>query len=70
MMPHERTKWLAVEQGLVTMGVEDPAEGWKKMIERLDKRVAEERGRSGFVAVDAYADKRGSHLERGWYWGK
>jgi hypothetical protein len=40
------------------------------MVERLDKRAAEERERSGFVAVDAGADKRGSHLRRGWYWGK
>jgi hypothetical protein len=36
----------------------------------LDKRAAEERERSGWVAVDADADKRGSHLRRGWYWGK
>ena len=40
------------------------------MIERSDNRVAEERERSGFVAVDADADKRGSHLGRGWYCGR
>ena len=70
LMPHQRAKWLAAEQGLGTMGVEDTAQGRKKMVERLDKRAAEERERSGFVAVDAGADKRGSHLRRGWYWGK
>ena len=40
------------------------------MVGRLDKRAAEERDQSGFVAVDAESDKRGSHLRRGWYWGK
>jgi REP element-mobilizing transposase RayT len=70
VMPHQRAKWLAAEQGLAAMGVEDTVEGRKKLVERLDKRAAEERERSGFVAVDADADKRGSHLRRGWYWGK
>jgi putative transposase len=70
LMPHQRAKWLAAKQGLAAMGVEDMVEGRKKLVERLDKRAAEERERSGFVAVDADADKRGSHLRRGWYWGK
>jgi REP element-mobilizing transposase RayT len=70
VMPHQRAKWLAAEQGLAVMGVEDTVEGRKKLVERLDKRAAEGRERSGFVAVDADADKRGSHLRRGWYWGK
>jgi len=70
LMPHQRAKWLAAGQGLAIMGVEDSVEGRKKMIERLDKRAVEERERSGWVAVDAEADKRGSHLRRGWYWGK
>ena len=70
LMPHQRAKWLAAEQGLATMGVDDTAEGRKQMVERLDKRAAEERAQSGFVAVAADADKRGSHLRRGWYWGK
>ncbi|MFM8831397.1 MAG: transposase [Spartobacteria bacterium] len=70
LMPYQRAKWLAAEAGLATMGVDDTAEGRQKMVERLDKRAAEERERSGFVVVDADADKRGSHLRRGWYWGK
>ena len=70
LMPHQRAKWLAAEQGLAAMGVEDSVEGRKKLVERLDRRAAEERERSGWVAVDADADKRGSHLRRGWYWGK
>ena len=40
------------------------------MVGRLDKRAAEEREQSGFLAVDAESDKRGRHLRRGWYWGK
>lgn len=40
------------------------------MAKRLDERVTEERERSGLVTVDADADKRGSHLQRAWYWGK
>jgi|GEM_PF-62435 len=70
LMPHQRAKWLAAEQGLAAMGVEDTVEGRKKLVERLDKRAAEEREQSGWVALDADADKRGSHLLRGWYWGK
>jgi REP element-mobilizing transposase RayT len=70
LMPHQRAKWLAAEQGLAAMGGEDSAEGRKKVIERLDKRAAEERERSGWVTVDAAEDKRGSHLRRGWYWGQ
>jgi len=70
LMPHQRAEWLAAEQGLATMGIEDTVEGRKKMVERLDKRAAEEREQSGFVVVDADADRRGSHLRRGWYWGK
>ena len=70
MMPHQRAKWLAAEQGLAAMGVEDTVDGRKMLFERLDKRAAEERERSGWVTVDADADKRGSHLRRGWYWGK
>ena len=42
----------------------------EKTVESLDKPAAEEREQSGFVAVDADADKRGSHFRRGWYWGK
>lgn len=70
LMPHQRAKWLAAEQGLAMMGVADTAEGRGKLVERLDKRVAGERERSGFVAADADVDGRGSHLRRGWYWGK
>jgi putative transposase len=69
VMPHQRAKWLAAGRGLAAMGVEDTVEGRKKLVERLDKRAAEERERR-WVAVDADADKRGSHLRRGWYWGK
>jgi putative transposase len=68
LMPQQRTKWLEAEQGLATMGVEDTVEECKKMVGCLDKRAAEEREQSGFV--DAESDKRGSHLRRGWYWGK
>lgn len=70
LMPYQRAKWLAAEVGLATMGVDDTAEGRQKMVERLDKRAADECERSGLVVVDADADKRGSHLRRGWYWGK
>jgi REP element-mobilizing transposase RayT len=70
LMPYQRAKWLAAEHGLATMGVEDTADGREKMAKRLDERVTEERERSGLVTVDADADKRGSHLRRGWYWGK
>ncbi len=61
---------MAAEQGLATIGVEDTVAGRKRMVNRLDERAAEEREQSGFVAVDADADKRGSHLRRGWYWGE
>ena len=40
----------------------------KQMVEHLDHRALEE-GKSGFVAIEEVADKRKSHLRRGWYWG-
>ena len=69
LAPHQRPEWLAAERGLTFLGVGDDLAGRRALVERLDRRAAEERERSGWVVVDAAADKRGSHLKRGWYWG-
>jgi putative transposase len=68
-LPHQRAKWLAAEKGLSILGVEDTVEGRRCLVERLDLRALQEREQSGWVALDAAADQRGSHLRRGWYWG-
>lgn len=66
---HQRPKWLAAERGLSFLGVADDVAGRRALVERLDRRAAAERDQSGRVPVDAEADRRGSHLRRGWYWG-
>jgi hypothetical protein len=69
LSPHQRPKWLAAERGLSLLGVADDVAGRRALVERLDRRAAAERDQSGRVPVDAEADRRGSHLRRGWYWG-
>ncbi|MBV5333156.1 transposase, partial [bacterium] len=48
----QRPPWLAATRSLAILGVEDSVEGRRALIERLDKRAAEERERSGWVTVD------------------
>jgi REP element-mobilizing transposase RayT len=69
LMPRQRAKWLAAEEGFSIMGYPDTAKGRREMVEHLDRRAREEGRKSGFVAAAEGADKRRSHLRRGWYWG-
>jgi hypothetical protein len=39
------------------------------MVEHLDRRARNEKKASGLVPVSDGADRRKSHLSRGWYWG-
>lgn len=64
-----RAKWLAVEEGLAILGVDDSVAGRRKLVERLNRRAVEEGRRSGMVPLPAEVDARMSHLRRGWYWG-
>jgi hypothetical protein len=44
--------------------------GWRRMVERLDRRAVEEEIKTCGMPVMAEAtDARCSHLRRGWYWG-
>ena len=69
LLPQQRPKWLAAEEGLRIMGYPDTAKGRREMVEHLDRRAFEEGRKSGFVEAAEGADKRKSHLRRGWYWG-
>lgn len=66
--PSKRPVWLAVQDGLA--GCADTAQGRRRWLERLDRRmVEEETARCGQVALPTEVDARCSHLRRGWYWG-
>lgn len=67
--PGQRPKWLAAVRGLAIMGFPDTAKGRRELVEHLDQRGRSERQESGFVPVADGADRRTSHLQRGWYWG-
>lgn len=69
LMPQQRPKWLAADQGFSAMGFSDTAKGRREMVEYLDRRAREEGKKSGFVPLPQGADGRKSHLRRGWYWG-
>ena len=69
LMPQQRAKWLAAEEGLRVMGYADTARGRREMVEYLDGRALEEGRKSGFVEKAEGVDRRKSDLRRGWYWG-
>ena len=66
----QRAQWLAAADGLAVFGLADSAAGRRRMVERLDRRAAEEAAMGcGTVPVPEEIDARCSHLRRGWYWG-
>jgi len=68
--PGKRPKWLAASEGLAAFGYPDMVAGRRRFVERLDRRAVEEgMGRAGLPVLEAQADRRCSHLRRGWYWG-
>jgi REP element-mobilizing transposase RayT len=70
LMPQQRSKWLAAEEGLSVLGYADTAKGRREMVEHLDRRAREEGRKCGFVSAAEGTDGRRSHLRRGWYWGR
>ena len=70
LMPQQRPKWLAAEEGLSVLGYADTAKGRREMVEHLDRRAREEGRKCGFVPAAEGTDGRRSHLRRGWYWGR
>lgn len=69
--PRRRPSWLAADDVFESFGWEDTASGRKNFVERLDRRAVEEGvARAGAPPLDVDADKRYSHLRRGWYWGR
>ncbi|MGA3171316.1 MAG: transposase [Chthoniobacteraceae bacterium] len=68
--PSRRPKWLAAGEALRAFGLADTAQGRRKWVERLDRQARQEAAaRCGVPMPDPEADRRGSHLRRGWYWG-
>jgi REP element-mobilizing transposase RayT len=66
----KRAPWLAASVALEMLGVSDTAAGRRRLVERLDRRGAdEERERCGVPPLPEEMDRRCSHLQRGWYWG-
>ena len=67
-LPEEqRTGWVAVEQGLALVHLEDTVPGRSAYIERLDNRVIAEREKAG-LAENRDTSIEGN-LRKGWYWG-
>jgi len=67
--PDQRPEWLAAEKGLSILGFPDTAKGRRELVEHLDSRAASEKQVCGIAPVPEGADRRASHLLRGWYWG-
>jgi len=66
----KRVPWLAASEGLEAFGCADTVPGRRRFVERLDRCAMEEGAKkAGVPALAAEADRRGSHLRRGWYWG-
>lgn len=70
LLPRRRPKWLAAERAFEMFGLADTTRGRRQWVERLDRRAREETAkRCGLVELPDGADRRESHLRRGWYWG-
>jgi REP element-mobilizing transposase RayT len=70
LSPGKRPKWLAAQHGLERFSLPDTIAGRRHLIERLDRRAAEEQFKKCGVPMPAIgADLRCSHLRHGWYWG-
>ena len=70
LAPGKRPKWLAAEKGLKRFELADTVAGRRRMVERLDRRAAEEEIKTcGMPVIPEDVDARCSHLRRGWYWG-
>jgi len=66
--PSKRPKWMASEEGLSLMDAKDSAKGRRELVERLDRRMAEEQAaKCGLVEIEGQSLQ--STLRRGWYWG-
>jgi len=70
LQPDKRAKWLTVSDGFAAFGCEDTAAGRRQFVKRLDERaLAEGVAKAGIVRMEENADRRCSHLRRGWFWG-
>lgn len=66
--PTKRPKWMSVGEGLELFGERDRTEGRRRMVERTDRRAAEEEAEmAGLVQREGQSLQ--STLRRGWYWG-
>lgn len=68
--PKQRAPWLAAEAGFKAFGIADTVAGRRRMVERLDRKAAQEEAKNcGVPERGSGEDARCSHLRRGWYWG-
>jgi REP element-mobilizing transposase RayT len=68
--PARRPKWLAASDALNAFGCPDTARGRRLWVGRLDQQASANAGdHCGVPEPEPEADRRGSHLRRGWYWG-
>ena len=68
--PTKRAKWLAAAHGLRSFGLKDTTASRRRMVERVDRRAAQEAMQTcGVPPLPEEVDARTSHLRRGWYWG-
>lgn len=68
--PSKRAEWLDAATGLALAQCRDTAAGRKEYLERLDRRVREEKAkRLGLDGGEIEGQSFRSNLRRGWYWG-
>ena len=64
LSPRKRPEWMAVCEGLELLGERDTAAGRRKLVERLDGWIREERDDREMDGLTF-----GARLKRGWFWG-
>lgn len=70
LTPAKRKPWMETAAGFNAFQLKDTPAGRRSMIERLDARAkTESAAHCGIPPLAESADRRESHLGRGWYWG-
>ena len=65
--PDKRPKWLAVEEGLSLVNLEDTVAGRREYVRRLDELAVSGKNEAGMLENSGGSLQ--STLKRGWYWG-
>jgi len=67
-MPPQRSAWMETARGFFLFGLIDDAEGRREFVERLQRRIAEEKIETCGMSTGEGQSLQ-STLRRGWYWG-